>query len=254
MPTGTVLSQYDETPCEELQRRSGAPRLLAVDRCASTMDVVHQLAADGAPHGCTVVADEQGAGRGRSGKAWTSARGAGVWVSVLLRHHAVAPSGVLSLRTGLELAQSLDALAGAPVRLKWPNDLFLDDRKLAGILTEARWRGDLLEWIVVGIGINVHASHADQPSACLAPGARRADVLVAAVSSALRAAACAGELSTDELSRYASRDIATGRAVDEPVAGTVLGVTPRGGLRIETATGVSVAVSGSLVFRTPSAE
>ncbi len=254
MSTGTVLSQYDETPCEELQRRSGAPQLLAVDRCESTMDIAHQLAAEGAPHGTTVVAEEQGAGRGRSGKFWTSVRGAGVWVSVLLRNHAATPSGVLSLRTGLELAQSLEAFAGAAIRLKWPNDLVLDDCKLAGILTEARWRGDLLEWIVVGIGINVRASHAEPRNAGLALHARRADVLVAAINSALRAAECAGELSADELSRYAARDLAIGRAVDAPVAGTVLGLTPRGGLRIATSTGVSVAVSGSLVFHSPSAE
>ena len=254
MSVGTVLSKYDETPCDELQRRSGAPQVLVIERCASTMDVAHHFAADGAPHGAAVVAEEQGAGRGRSGKSWTSMRGAGVWVSVVLRNVVAAPSGVLSLRTGLELAQSLDAFAAAHIRLKWPNDLFVDERKLAGILTEARWHGDLLEWIVIGIGINVRASQVEPLSASLAPTARRADVLVAAVSSALRAAESVGEMSADELSRYADRDLAIGREIDAPVTGTVLGVTSRGGLRVATATGVSVAVSGSLVFRSPSAE
>ena len=154
----TVLSWYDDSPCDELQRRAGSPKLVVVDRCASTMDLAHQLAADGAPHGTAVVADEQDAGRGRTGKSWTSARGAGVWVSVLLRGAVATSAGVLSLRTGLELAHALDTFAGSTIQLKWPNDLFHGGMKLAGILTEARWRGDQLEWIVVGVGINMQAA------------------------------------------------------------------------------------------------
>ena len=250
----TVLSLYDDAPCDALQRRAGSPMLVVVDRCASTMDLAHHLAADGAPHGTAVVADEQGAGRGRTGKSWTSARGAGVWVSVLLRRAVATPGGVLSLRTGLELAQALDAFAGSTIQLKWPNDLFHGGMKLAGILTEARWRGDQLEWIVVGVGINVQASVREPAVAALAAGTRRCDVLVHAVQCVLRAADQAGDLRVDELARFAARDLAVGREVESPMVGTVLGVTARGGVRIRTSTGDAVAVAGSLVFRPPLSE
>ena len=257
MMTGrTVLSLYDDTPCDVLQRRAGSPQLFAVDRCASTMDLVHQLAADGADHGAAVVAEEQGAGRGRTGKSWASERGAGVWVSVLLRRSAATASatGVLSLRTGLELANALDVYSDATIQLKWPNDLLVGGLKLAGILTEARWRGDQLEWIVVGVGINVFSSAGQTPVAMLKPGTRRSDVLISTIQCVLRAADQGGDLTADELTRFRSRDLAVGREVQAPIAGTVLGVTARGGVRILTATGDAIAVAGSLVFRSPLAE
>lgn len=253
MTNSTVLSTYDDTPCDELQRRADSPRLIAVDRCSSTMDLTHQLAQDGAPHGTVVVAEEQRAGRGRTGKAWHSPRGNGVWASVLLRAPAAASGGVLSLRAGLELAQALEPRAAGRIQLKWPNDLLIHGRKLAGVLTEARWRGDVLEWVVVGVGVNVRQTGADN-SAALSHDARLSDVLMDVVRSVMRAAAMHGELGAAELERFTARDIAIGRDVDAPLVGTVLGVTARGGVRIRTDNGDAVAVAGSLVFRSPLAE
>ncbi len=250
----TVLSMYGDVPCDVLQSRCGAARLVAVERCASTMDLTHQLAAEGAPHGMVVVAEEQGAGRGRTGKVWTSSRGAGVWTSILVRRPLEAPAGVLSLRVGLALAATLDARASGMIQLKWPNDLFLAQRKLAGVLTEARWRGDMLEWIVVGVGVNVRDPGADTPTAFLGDGQRQGDVLVDVVQSVLAAANQRGELTVAELAQYARRDMALGRLVTAPLQGTVLGITPRGGVAIRTSGGDAVAVAGSLVFEAPVAE
>ncbi len=254
MTESTVLSMYDDVPCEELRARTGAARLVAVECCTSTMDLAHQLAADGAPHGTVVVAEEQGAGRGRTGKSWVSTRGSGVWTSILVRRPLEAPAGVLSLRVGIELAASLDARAPSPIQLKWPNDLFLAHRKLAGVLTEARWRGDMLEWIVVGVGVNVRDPRAGLPTACLAESQRTSDVLVDVVRSVLAAALQRGELRADELATYAQRDLSRGREVTAPLEGTVLGITARGGVQIQTRDGDAVAVAGSLVFRSPLAE
>lgn len=254
MTESTVLSIYDVVPCEELRARSGAARLVAVERCTSTMDLTHQLAAEGALDGTVVVAEEQGAGRGRTGKSWVSTRGSGVWTSILIRRPLDAPGGVLSLRVGIELAGALDARATAPIQLKWPNDLFLADRKLAGVLTEARWRGDMLEWIVVGVGVNVRDPGAAVPTACLGAAQRTSDVLVDVVRAVLRAAMRRGELSATELATYAERDLSRGRAVSAPFEGTVLGITSRGGVQIRTRDGDAVAVAGSLVFRSPLAE
>ena len=249
-----MLSIYDDVPCDVLRERCAAARVVAVERCESTMDLVHQLAADGAAHGTVVVAEEQGAGRGRTGTSWVSPRGSGVFASILLRHPPDAPAGVLSLRIGLELAAALQSRSPGAIQLKWPNDLLLARRKLAGVLTEARWRGDMLEWIVVGVGVNVRDPGAEVPTANLGESQRASDVLVDVVRSVLVAATRRGELSAAELLAYAQRDVSSGRDVTTPLEGTVLGITASGGVRIRTRDGDAVAVAGSLRFRSPLVE
>ncbi len=245
---------YDGVACGVLALRAGAARLVAVDRCLSTMDVAHASAVDGAPDGSVVVAEEQGAGRGRSGKSWTSVRGAGVWTSVLLRRAATAPPGVLSLRVGMALADALDVYTTASTQLKWPNDLLLGGRKLAGVLSEARWRGTRLEWIVVGVGVNLRDAGAEPAVATLGPGVAAAAVLVDVVRAVLQASSIGGALTEHELAAFARRDLALGREVTSPVPGVVAGLDRQGGLRVRTAAGERVAVSGSLIFSTSPAE
>ncbi len=242
---------YDGVPCEVLSARAGAACVLAVGHCDSTMDVTHASAGDGAADGTVVVAESQGAGRGRSGKSWSSLRGAGVWTSVLLRRAAPAPPGVLSLRVGLALADALEQYTSLPIQLKWPNDLFVDGRKLAGILTEARWRGPQLEWIVVGVGVNLQDVGAEPAVATLRAGVAAAAVLVDVVRAVRTASAIGGELSEAELSAFSRRDLALDREVSSPLPGTVTGIDRAGGLRVRTAAGERVAVSGSLMFSTP---
>jgi len=128
--------------------------LIRVARVGSTMDALHELAQAGAAAGTAVVAEEQGAGRGSRGRAWSSPPG-GLWLSVLARPASTGLE-VLSLRAGLAVAVLLDRLGAAGrVELKWPNDLMLDDRKVGGILCEARWQGGTLAWVAVGLGLNV---------------------------------------------------------------------------------------------------
>ena len=127
--------------------------LLRVGRIGSTMDRLHELAEQGAPAGTAVLAEAQTGGRGSRGRAWHSPPG-GLWLSVLYR--PPAPDGVelLSLRLGLLVAAALETLAaGLPVMVKWPNDLMLHDRKLGGMLCEARWQGESLAWVVAGLGL-----------------------------------------------------------------------------------------------------
>jgi BirA family transcriptional regulator, biotin operon repressor / biotin---[acetyl-CoA-carboxylase] ligase len=205
------------------------------------MDLAHERAGQGAQHGFVAVANEQLAGRGRAGRVWSSAPVSGVWASVLMRTPSPTAVGVLSLRVGIELARALDRLAGTTVGLKWPNDLFVGTRKLAGILTEARWRGESLEWIVVGVGVNVRAARDGVPSAAL-----RDDVL--------RAGARDDALDAAELSEFAARDIARDKLILEPVAGIARGITATGALRVDTPSGESVAIAGSLVLQAPLTE
>jgi BirA family biotin operon repressor/biotin-[acetyl-CoA-carboxylase] ligase len=143
----------------------------------STNADVLARAADGAPVGTCVVADEQTAGRGRLGRAWVSDPGAGLWCSTLIPY----PGAHLPLLAGTVVAHAVRS-TGLAARLKWPNDVIVDDPaapgKIAGILVEADGSGRA----VVGIGVNVWRVPADVPGAQSLAGAghptRREDLLV----------------------------------------------------------------------------
>ncbi len=144
----------DGVSAVDLAPRWGVPQCGVFRRLGSTLDALHDLGAQGAPAGTTVIAEEQTAGRGRDGRSWHSPMG-GVWLGMLLRPARVE-LGVMSVRVGLAVADAVDALLGrAEARLKWPNDVLLAERKLAGILCEGRWQGEALQWLAVGVGANV---------------------------------------------------------------------------------------------------
>jgi BirA family transcriptional regulator, biotin operon repressor / biotin---[acetyl-CoA-carboxylase] ligase len=131
--------------------RLGRPRV-HLRATSSTNDRARALAAAGAPHGTLVTAGEQTAGRGRQGRTWAAPAGSALLCSLLLRHY----DPLLPLRAGLAVAD----LAGAGALVKWPNDVLLDGRKLAGILVEARPQDG---WAVLGIGVNVAVDPRDLP-------------------------------------------------------------------------------------------
>jgi BirA family biotin operon repressor/biotin-[acetyl-CoA-carboxylase] ligase len=242
-------SEYDGVGEPELAKRLGAPKAAVFDEVSSTLDVAHELAAAGAPAGTVVVADAQSAGRGRHGRSWRSEHGAGIWLTVIERPTDSRDLDVLPLRVGIALAPSLDAFAGgAAVSLKWPNDLYLGDGKLAGVLTEARWRGEKLEWIAIGVGINVRAP-ATEAAAGLVDGTKRLDVLAAVVPAIRDAARRRGPLTEHELEVFAARDQAVGKECIEPVVGRVCGIDPSGALLVGLASGIVAVRSGSLVLK-----
>ena len=129
----------------------GQPRvhLRLVD---STNERARELAQRGAPHGTVVTAAEQTAGRGRQGRTWTAPAGRAILCSVVVRD----PPRLLPLAAGVAVAE----VAGPEAMLKWPNDVLVDERKVAGILVEGRPQEG---WAVVGIGINVAISEDDFP-------------------------------------------------------------------------------------------
>lgn len=118
----------------------------------STNARARSLAAAGAPHGTVVTAAEQSAGRGRQGRAWSAAPGRALLCSVVIRD----PVALLPLAAGVAVAE----VVGPPARLKWPNDVLLEGRKVAGILVEGRPQEG---WAVVGIGLNVALRASDFP-------------------------------------------------------------------------------------------
>lgn len=130
----------------------------------STNDLAIQLAESGAPEGTTVTAEEQSAGRGRLGRAWHSPANAGIYLSLILRPKikpAQAPG--LSVLTALALAETLERLIPGEVRIKWPNDVLISGRKVAGILTELAADRNRVQHVVVGVGINANHRATDFP-------------------------------------------------------------------------------------------
>lgn len=122
----------------------------------STNLAARRLAMANAPEGTVVAADQQLAGRGRLGRHWVSAAGLGLWFSVIVRP-SVPPHqlALVTLLTAVAAAEGIEEVAGTIVGIKWPNDLVIGGRKTAGILTEAGTELDRVDYIVIGIGINV---------------------------------------------------------------------------------------------------
>jgi BirA family biotin operon repressor/biotin-[acetyl-CoA-carboxylase] ligase len=146
-------------------------------------------------------------------------------------------------------------LVGEPLWLKWPNDLILRGRKLGGMLCEARWQGDFLGWVAVGVGLNVQNRVTDDLEAIavslaglgIAPDfSALTDIVVAALR---KLELNGGELSPSELRRFAARDYLRGRAIREPVAGIVQGLSADGALMVRPDTGPPMALrTGSVTL------
>jgi BirA family biotin operon repressor/biotin-[acetyl-CoA-carboxylase] ligase len=245
------FATYDGATGEALARALSLPRVVVFHEVASTMDVANELAGQGAAAGTLVIADAQGAGRGRAGRRWESRAGDGIWMTLIERVNDPSALDVLSLRIGIRAARALDRFSASPVRLKWPNDMFLGAGKLGGILVESRWRGTLPEWTAIGIGINVRAVNFPG-GAALGASVSRVEVLGELVP-ALRAAATArGHLTPGELHEFATRDMGVGRRCREPIPGLVAGIRNDGAVLVESTTGTKALRDGSLVFEEPS--
>ncbi|MFN8093016.1 MAG: biotin--[acetyl-CoA-carboxylase] ligase [Vicinamibacteria bacterium] len=135
--------------------RRGGPALPAIEwheSVLSTNDRLKALARSGAAEWTVVAADRQSGGRGREGRRWASPAG-GLYLSVLLRPRREAASR-LPLAAGVAVAEAAQE-HGVEAQLKWPNDVLAGGRKLAGILAEAASGADGVEWVVLGIGVNV---------------------------------------------------------------------------------------------------
>jgi BirA family biotin operon repressor/biotin-[acetyl-CoA-carboxylase] ligase len=197
----------------------------------STNDVARAWAGEGAPHGATVSADHQTAGRGRLGRSWTAAPGDSLAMSVVVRV-AWPPErvGWVALAAAVAVARA----CGPGFRIKWPNDVWAPDgRKVAGVLCEAEWARGELAYVVVGIGVNVRSAPPQLPAtSLLAAGVhttpallrdRVRDELLAALTlapDALRAA-------------WVERSATLGRRVRVgEVEGVAEDLLPDGGLRV----------------------
>lgn len=156
-------------PVHEEALRAALPgrRLIFFEQTTSTNDEARKLAWEGAADGTVVLAEKQTAGRGRRGARWVSPPGRNGIVSVLCRPGAELPPGKwarLTLAAALAGCDALDAVPGlsAAADVKWPNDLYLSGRKVAGILVESAWAADG-GFVVIGTGFNLNLEPSDFP-------------------------------------------------------------------------------------------
>lgn len=166
------IDKLNETEILSAAKGSVIPLHLEIlPETASTNADAFERGRDGAPEGTVVFAERQSAGRGRLGRAWESPAFKNLYLSVLLRPE-LPPSKVspLTLIAGLAVYDSLLPFLKEGLKLKWPNDLWVRSKKLAGILTEMEAEQDKVHFVVVGLGLNVHAREADFSKA-LAPSA-----------------------------------------------------------------------------------
>ncbi len=229
----------------------GEPRI-HVDECESTQ----LLLGPDDPEGAIATTDHQTAGRGRLGRRWLEPPGTSVMVSVLLRPPAERRAPELSLVAAVAVALALDDATGGPgAQIKWPNDVLLQGRKVAGILAEMKGVA-----VVLGIGINVNQTAAELPedTKLEAASLRSLDGVVrdreAVLSSLLhRLARLYAEWRASGLEplrrERAARDYLRGRRIRAgETAGVAAGVDPAGRLRVETAAGPVYVESGEIVL------
>lgn len=222
----------------------GRPRLhlRATD---STNRRARALAAAGAPHGTLVTAAEQTAGRGRQGRSWIAPAGRALLMSVVVRD--VVP--LLPLRAGIAVAE----IVGAGAQVKWPNDVWLDGRKVAGVLVEGR---PAEGWAVVGTGLNVAIDLADLPpdlratAGTLGLGPEAVEPTLSALLVALERAL--GEPAASVLDALRSRDALLGRPVRwEAGEGVGAGIDETGRLLVDLADGSRAALDAGEVHLGP---
>ncbi len=122
------------------------------------------LASDGAPEGTVVVAESQTRGRGRRGRSWFSPSGEGIYTSIILRP-SISPNEApkLTLMASVAVAEALLSMTSLDINIKWPNDILVKGRKIAGILTEISMEMDRIDYIVIGVGINVNTPRKSLP-------------------------------------------------------------------------------------------
>ena len=259
----TRLASDIAAALDAMARRKPMVRLQVqwLETTDSTMNVAASLAADGAPAGTVVGADEQTAGRGRRGRSWQSPPGAGLYFSWLCRPALEASAlPLLTLAAGVGVHYGIRQATDLVTELKWPNDVLVDGRKVAGILAEGCGLGSPNQAVIVGVGINVrHAAY--PPEVAARATSLEAELggevdrghLLAAILAGLTDAV--GELERDRDGILRTWREAAPGAVGTPVEwadptgmrqGTAAGIDERGALLIRTADSLERVVAGEV--------
>jgi len=158
--SGVLATTRDLLSIELIRRQLSAGvvgrQIYLFGQVPSTNEILHLLAKAGAREGTVVLAESQTAGRGRLGKTWFSPFGVNLYASILFRP-VIRPKDapVFSLIASLALADAVRAL-GLPAAIKWPNDILVERKKVAGVLAEVATSGDRLDYVILGVGVNLN--------------------------------------------------------------------------------------------------
>jgi BirA family transcriptional regulator, biotin operon repressor / biotin---[acetyl-CoA-carboxylase] ligase len=208
----------------------------------STNERARELAMRGTPHGTVVTAAEQTAGRGRQGRSWLAPAGDAALMSIVLRE-LDERFPLLPLAAAVAVAEACESLAPVRCEIKWPNDVWIDRRKVAGILVEGRPAGG---WAVLGIGLNVRSTPAELGADAASIGS---DVSVeSALDAVLQALAqWLGREADEVLEAWRARDALRGEHVRwADGAGTAAGIDDSGSLLVETDAGTVALGAGEV--------
>jgi BirA family transcriptional regulator, biotin operon repressor / biotin---[acetyl-CoA-carboxylase] ligase len=223
----------------------------------STNDEALVWGAQGAPDLSMVVADEQTAGRGRSGRKWFTPAGSALAFSLILRPPAGSPHPTRTVGlAALAVAESLRTRSLAPL-IKWPNDILVDEKKVAGILLESVWIGSQVDFTIVGIGVNIARSAVPPPELLNYPaasleealGARpdRNEILHDIISALLqwraRIDSDAFMQAWEDSLAFRGRQVQVWEENDEPITGELLGLASDGSLRLRAQDGRLITLS-----------
>ncbi len=176
-PKGYLLSDPENLLMPFCFKKQFQERIFHYQQIETTMDEARKLAREGAPHLSAVIAEHQSLGRGRLNRQWFSSKG-GLWFTLILKPTTPPPmSYIYNFAASLSLSHTMNKMLGIDISVKWPNDLLLNGKKLAGLLSEMETRGDMLQFINIGIGINVNNSpEKDEPKAISLKGALGKDI------------------------------------------------------------------------------
>jgi len=222
----------------------------------STMDAAGALANDGAAHGVVVIADEQTQGRGRRGTTWASPTAAGLYFSFVARPGASQTLSLITLAAGVAVRDGIGAATGLAADLKWPNDLLVGKRKLAGILAEGLAVGTPDQAIIIGVGVNAQTaayppevraratSIEDELGRPVDRGALLSAILISLWDWLTRLQQSPGDIL--QAWRAASPNAIGTRVEWEGRNGVTAGIDDDGALRVKTPSGIERVIAGEL--------
>jgi BirA family biotin operon repressor/biotin-[acetyl-CoA-carboxylase] ligase len=232
--------------------------IVRLQTTTSTMKDAAALAARGEPHGTVIVAEKQTGGIGRHGHSWHSEADGGLYLSIILRLPLAGGAlPVLTMALGLAAQRAVDDIAGVACDLRWPNDLLLNEKKLAGILVQAPDAGVL----IAGIGVNVNQTAFPEELRSIATSLRletgqkysREVLLERIVAESLRYAELLADRGKRPIleqfearSSYVRGKSVEVEAVDRIIAGITAGLDENGFLRVLTAEGIETIVAGGV--------
>ncbi|MEA2374356.1 MAG: BirA family transcriptional regulator [Thermoleophilaceae bacterium] len=207
-----------------------------------------ELAAGGAPHGTVVTADEQTAGRGRQGRVWVAPAGSALLMSVVVRE-LDERAALLPLAAAVAVCEAAEALAPVRCAIKWPNDVWVEERKVCGILVEGR---PAEGWAVVGVGLNVRVSEFPPDLAAIATSLSAAAGVTPTVEEALRETLVALDRrlrtpAAELLDAWRERDALRGRTIRwNGGEGVAAGIDDTGALVVNTPDGTVTLDAGEV--------